>query len=109
MRFYIKYIYIYKSKIFNKCIFHSLILGKYVSVNARGEVTARVEAMGPQEQIEVVIQEEKIALQGHNGYFLTVTDDGEIKAQSQKAKEKEIFCLRTNTSRRFFIICIPLH
>ena len=90
-------------------LFHSLILGKYVSVNARGEVTARVEAMGPQEQIEVVIQEEKIALQGHNGYFLTVTDDGEIKAQSQKAKEKEIFCLRTNTSRRFFIICIPLH
>ena len=78
-------------------------------MNARGEVTARVEAMGPQEQIEVVIQEEKTALQGHNGYFLTVTDDGEIKAQSQKAKEKEIFCLRTNTSRRFFIICIPLH
>ena len=92
------------------CIWFFIHLtGKYVSVNARGEVLARVEAMGPQEQIEVVIQEGKNALQGHNGYFLTVTDDGEIKAQSQKAKDKEIFCLRTNISRRYFSLFIHIH
>lgn len=76
-----------------------MIKGKYVSVNARGEVFARSEAVGPQEQIEVVIENEKFALQGHNGYFLTITDDLELKALSRTAKSKEIFCLRTNSIR----------
>jgi len=73
--------------------------GKYVSVNARGDVMARSEAVGPQEQIEVVIENEKIALQGHNGYFITINDEGEFKALSRTAKDKEIFTLRSNVSR----------
>ncbi|XP_057316284.1 protein FRG1-like [Hydractinia symbiolongicarpus] len=73
--------------------------GKYVSVNARGEILARSEAVGPQEQLEVVIQDKKVALQGHNGYFVTVTDDNELKSICRTAKEREIICLRTNMSR----------
>lgn len=73
--------------------------GKYMSVNARGDILARSDAVGPQEQIEVVIQDNKVALQGHNGYFLTVTNDGLLKSLSSTAKEKEIICLRTNASR----------
>lgn len=68
-------------------------------MNARGDILARSEAVGPQEQIEVVIEEEKFALQGHNGYFITVTDDSELKALSRTAKTKEIFCLRTNATK----------
>jgi len=73
--------------------------GKYISVNAMGNVVARSEAVGPQEQLEVVIEDEKVALQGHNGYFLTITDGQEVKALSSTAKEKEIVSLRTNISR----------
>ena len=73
--------------------------GKYISVNAMGNVTARTEAVGPQEQLEVVIQDEKMALQGHNGYFITLNDGLEVKALSSTAKEKEIVCLRTDVSR----------
>uniref|UniRef100_T2MCW5 Protein FRG1 n=1 Tax=Hydra vulgaris TaxID=6087 RepID=T2MCW5_HYDVU len=73
--------------------------GKYISVNARGDVLARSDAVGPQEQLEVVIENGKVALQGHNGYFLTFTDDGEVKSLSRVAKEKEIIFLRTNASR----------
>jgi len=76
-----------------------LLKGKYVSVNAREDILARSEAVGPQEQIEVVIENNKIALQGHNGYFITVTDEKELKALSKTAKDKEVFCLRTNVSR----------
>ena len=71
-----------------------------MSVNARGEMLARSDAVGPQEQLEVVIENNKIALQGHNGYFITVTDDGELKSLSKTAKEKEIISIRTNASRR---------
>merc|ERR1711860_84816 len=74
--------------------------GKYMSVNARGDILARSDAVGPQEQIEVVIQDNKVALQGHNGYFLTLNDDGQLKSLSSTAKEKEIICLRTNASRK---------
>lgn len=73
--------------------------GKYISVNAQGNILARSEAVGPQEQLEVVIEDEKIALQGHNGYFVSVTDALELKALSSTAKEKEMICLRTNVSR----------
>ena len=62
--------------------------GKYISINARGEVLARSDAVGPQEQIEVVIEDGKVALQGHNGYFLTINDDNEIKSLSRTAKTK---------------------
>lgn len=48
----------------------------------------------------MVIEDGKVALQGHNGYFLTVNDDCEIKALSRTAKTKEIVTLRTNASRR---------
>ena len=84
--------------------FSHLSLGKYISVNARGDVQARSDAVGPQEQIEVVIEDGKVALQGHNGYFITVNDDGEIKALSRTAKTKEIVTLRTNASRRWVVV-----
>ena len=69
-------------------------------MNSRGDVTGRADAMGPQEQLDVVIEEEKTALQGHNGYFLTVTELGELKSLSAKVNEKEIFTLRTDSSKR---------
>ena len=61
----------------------------------------RSDAIGPQEQFDVVIEDEQSALQGHNGYFLTVTDTDELKALSAKVREKEIFRLRTNASKRY--------
>ena len=70
--------------------------GKYVSVNSRGDVTGRADAIGPQEQIDIVVEDEKTALQGHNGYFLAINESGELKALSSKAREKEIFKLRTD-------------
>lgn len=74
--------------------------GKYISVNARGEIYARAEAVGPQEQIDVVIEEEKLAFQGHNGYFFTITVSGnELKAISSSVKEKELIRLRSNASK----------
>jgi len=73
--------------------------GKYISVNARGDMLARSEAVGPQEQLEVVIEGGKAALQGHNGYFVTLNDDNEIKSLSKVAKAREMICLRTNASR----------
>jgi len=73
--------------------------GKYISVNACGDILARSEAVGPQEQIEIVIEDERLALQGHNGQFITLTDQRELKARSATAKEKEIISLRTNISR----------
>ena len=61
---------------------------------------ARSEAIGPQEQFDIVIEEEKAALQCHNGYFMTITEAGELKALSSKAREKEIFRLRSNASKK---------
>eukprot|EP00795_Rhopilema_esculentum_P003138 gene3138-1443_t len=77
-------------------ILYVLCTGKYVSVNSRGDVTGRADAIGPQEQIDIVVEDEKTALQGHNGYFLAVNESGELRALSSKAKEKEIFQLRTD-------------
>ena len=67
-----------------------------MSVNSRGDVSGRSDAIGPQEQLDVIIEDEKTALQGHNGYFLAVNESGELKALSSKAREKEIFKLRTD-------------
>eukprot|EP00794_Sanderia_malayensis_P019953 gene19953-21907_t len=73
--------------------------GKYISVNSKGDVMGRSDAIGPQEQFDVVIEDEKTALQGHNGYFLTVTDSDELMSLSAKVRDKEIFRLRSNTSK----------
>merc|ERR1712080_24468 len=70
-----------------------------MSVNACGDILARSDAVGAWEQIEVVIQDKKVALQGHNGYFIALTDDGKLKALSSTAKDKEMICLRTDRSR----------
>jgi len=70
--------------------------GKYMSVNSRGDVSGRSDAIGPQELLEIVVEDGKTALQGHNGYFLAVNESGELKALSSKAREKEIFKLRTD-------------
>ena len=67
-----------------------------MSVNSRGDVSGRSDAIGPQEQLEIVVEDGKTALQGHNGYFLAVSEPGELKALSSKAREKEIFKLRTD-------------
>ena len=71
-----------------------------MSVNSRGDVSGRADAIGPQEQLDIVIEDEKTALQGHNGYFLAANESGELKALSSKAKEKEIFRLRTDFVNR---------
>ena len=67
-----------------------------MSVNSRGDVSGRSDAIGPQELLEIVVEDGKTALQGHNGYFLAVNESGELKALSSKAREKEIFKLRTD-------------
>ena len=54
-----------------------------------------------------MIEDNKTALQGHNGYFLTVNESGELKALSSKAKEKEIFRLRTDFINKY-VFTLPI-
>jgi hypothetical protein len=65
-----------------------------------GDVSGRAEAIGAQEQFELVFEEDKVALQAYNGCFLSVTDNGHLVATKKKAGEKEIFYIRTDKAKR---------
>ncbi|EDO44060.1 predicted protein [Nematostella vectensis] len=70
--------------------------GKYMSVNTMGDITGRAEAIGPQEQLELLFDGDKVALQAYNGCFLSVSDSGSLSASKKKAGEKEIFSIRAD-------------
>lgn len=65
-----------------------------------GDVSGRSDAIGPQEQFELVFEEDRVALQAYNGCFLGVTENGQLSASRKKAGEKEIFYLRTDKQKR---------
>ena len=65
-----------------------------------GNVNGRSDAIGPQEQLEVVFEESTVALQTYNGCFLSVTEDGELSATKKVAEEREKFRIRTNIPKR---------
>lgn len=84
----------------------SSFLGKYMSVNMMGNVNGKSDAIGPQEQLEIVFEEGGVALQTYNGCFLSVSEDGELSATKRVAGEKETFHMRTNVPKRFVLIII---
>lgn len=72
-----------------------------MTVNAMGEVSGRTEAIGPQEQFELVFEGHNVALKTHNGCFLSVTDDRGLSATKKTVGEKDTFHIRSNASRRY--------
>ncbi|KAF1742524.1 hypothetical protein MXB_5043 [Myxobolus squamalis] len=75
-------------------------IDRYISANSRGQVYSRSEAISPQESIELVIQDGKVALQSHHKYFLSYSH-GVLSASSTAANSgNEIFTMRTNKSYR---------
>ena len=64
-----------------------------------GEVSGRAEAIGPQELIELVFEEDKVGLQAYNGCFISITDKGDLKATQKTATENAQFYLRTDAER----------
>lgn len=70
-----------------------------MSVNMMGDVSGTAEAIGPQEMMELVFEEDKAALQTYNGCFISVTDKGELKATQKTATENAQFYLRTDAER----------
>ena len=74
-------------------------IGRYLSVNVMGDVSGTAEAIGPQQHIELVFDEDKVALQTYNGCFISVTDKGELKATQKTATENAQFYLRTDAER----------
>ena len=75
-----------------------------MTVNTMGEVSGRTEAIGPQEQFELIFEEDKVALQTHNGCFLSVTDEKGVSATRKTVGEKETFHIRSNASRRYLYL-----
>jgi len=73
--------------------------GKYMSVNMMGNVTGRSEAIGPQEQLECIFEEDKIALETYNGCFLSVNEDGHLSATKKIVSESETFHIRTSVPK----------
>jgi protein FRG1 len=77
---------------------------KYLSVDSRGRVAGRSDAIGSREQFEPIFQDVgpdqslgywkyfvllqgKIALLGCNNCFISVNEDGKLVCSSQKAEE----------------------
>ena len=70
-----------------------------MSVSVMGDVNGTAEAIGPQQQLELVFEEDKVALQTYNGCFISITDKGELKATQRTATENAHFYLRTDAER----------
>lgn len=64
-----------------------------------GDVTGTAEAIGPQQQIELVFENDKAALQTYNGCFISMTDNGNLKASQKTADKNAQFYLRTDAER----------
>jgi len=73
--------------------------GKYLTVEAGGQLVGRAEAAGPREQFEPVFQEGKVAINGCNSCFLSCDSEGDIVFTSRTAGPGEMIKLRCNTSR----------
>lgn len=76
--------------------------GKFVSVNAEGQLVAMSDAVGTRERLLVVFQDGKSAVQAvANSLFLSLKPDAEgyIHAVSRKAESNEMINLRTNAVR----------
>ncbi|ODM95081.1 Protein FRG1 [Orchesella cincta] len=74
--------------------------GKYLGVEKDGSITGRSDAVGAHEQWEPVINEGKMALLAHNGYFMSASpDDDSIVAQSRKAGDAEMVVMRCQTEK----------
>lgn len=73
--------------------------GKFMSVDMMGNVTGRSDAIGPQEQLECIFEEDRVALETYNGCFLSVSDDGQISAPRKTVGEKETFHIRTSATK----------
>ena len=64
-----------------------------------GDVSGCAEAIGVQEQIELVFEEDKVALQACNGCFISTTEKGDLRATQKAASDDGIFYLRTDATR----------
>ena len=76
-----------------------MLIGRYLSVDIMGDISGTAEAIGQQQQIELVFEEDKVALQTYNGCFISITDKGELKAIQKTASENAQFYLRTDAAR----------
>ena len=70
-----------------------------MSVDMMGSVTGRSDAIGPQEQLECIFEEDRVALETYNGCFLSVSDEGQISAPRKTVGEKETFHIRTSVAK----------
>lgn len=70
--------------------------GKYLSLDGNNRLVGRSDAIGQREQFEPVFQEDKTAIVGANGCFLSPDDSGYIVAKSQKAGPNEFVKIRSN-------------
>ncbi|CAI4228835.1 unnamed protein product [Auanema sp. JU1783] len=76
--------------------------GKYVGVNATGELVATAEAIGTKERFIPIFQDGKSAIQAvFNPLFLSMDTDqeGHVFVCSKQAKESEMVTIRTNCVR----------
>lgn len=70
--------------------------GQYLSVSPENLVVGRSSAIGNREQFEPVFQEDKMALNGCNGCFLSVDEDGDIVCQNKTVGPAEVIKIRSN-------------
>ncbi|OUC47823.1 FRG1-like family protein [Trichinella nativa] len=75
--------------------------GKYLSVDGKGFLVAMTDAASTRERWELVFEDGKMALMGHNNCFMNYDNDAEgyIMVNSKKAKENEMIKMRTNAER----------
>ncbi|XP_074650866.1 protein FRG1-like [Tubulanus polymorphus] len=69
---------------------------KYLSVDEKGIVVGRSDAIGTREQWEPVFQEGKLAFLGCNNCFMGVDDEDDIVCKSSTAGDNEIIQVRSN-------------
>jgi len=72
---------------------------KYLSVDTKGRVVGRSDAIGPREQWEPVFQDGKLAIMGCNACFMAANEDGLIMCDSQKAGDREMIKVRSCSER----------
>jgi len=72
---------------------------KYLSVDSKGRVVGRSDAIGAREQFEPVFQEGKLAILGCNSCFMSAGDGGQILCQSPKVGEDEMVHIRSCSER----------
>uniref|UniRef100_A0A914DWY5 Actin-bundling protein n=1 Tax=Acrobeloides nanus TaxID=290746 RepID=A0A914DWY5_9BILA len=76
--------------------------GKFIGVDAQGQLIATADAIGARERFEAVFQEGKSAMQSSSsGLFLSFNMDreGYVYVSSKKATESEMLNFRTNSEK----------